>query len=316
MTTQAKDLIHPEYREWLELIELTASAPAPTLENLSTLRAAPNPYVRVPLEHPPFVRQIPVPNGAPDVAIYVINAAPAGSSGPAILHTHGGGFIFFGAESALANLQEIAAALDCVIVTVDYRLAPETPFPGSLEDNYAGLKWLHAHAEELGADRNRIAVMGESAGGGHAAMLAIAARDRGEVPLIFQALIYPMLDDRTGSTNIPPAHVGSYVWRCAENKFAWTSFLGQPAGSAEVVHGSVPARVEDLTGLPPTYIAVGSLDLFVDEDIAYAQRLMATGVSVELHVYPGCIHAFDFLPTATAAAHKAALLKALCTAFG
>jgi acetyl esterase/lipase len=234
---------------------------------------------------------------------------------PAILHMHGGGFVFGSAESFLYALQDIAAALDCVIVSVDYRLAPETPFPGALEDNYAGLKWLHSHAEELGADAGRIAVMGESAGGGHAAMLAIAARDRGEVPLIYQALVYPMLDDRTGSSRAMPPHIGAYIWRPADNRFGWTSLLGRPAGSDEVPYGAVPARVGDLKGLAPAFIAVGSIDLFFDEDIEYARRLVEAGVPVELHVYPGCVHAFDFLETAIAAQHKLALIGALRGAF-
>jgi acetyl esterase/lipase len=242
-------------------------------------------------------RMIPGPAGAPPVRIFVVNAGTAdGPARPAILHTHGGGFIMGDAKSKLRSVQEVAAALDCVIVSVDYRLAPETRFPGSLEDNYIGLKWLHANAGELGVDRSRLAVMGESAGGGHAAMLAIAARDRGEIPLAFQALIYPMLDDRTGSTRKKPPWMGALIWTPEANRFGWSSLLGVAAGSARVPYGSVPARVENLRGLPPAFIGVGSIDLFADEDIEYARRLIDAGTPVTLNVVPGGFHGFDGVP--------------------
>src|SRR5205085_5133527 len=148
---------------------------------------------------------------------------------------------------------------------------PATKFPGSLEDNYAGLKWLFQNAGELGVDTKRIAVMGESAGGGHAAMLAIAARDRGEVPVMYQALIYPMLDDRTGSTRKVPPHIGTIGWTAEQNRNGWTSLLGVPAGAAKVPDGSVPSRLDDVRGLPPAYIGVGAIDRFVEADITYAR---------------------------------------------
>jgi acetyl esterase/lipase len=182
-----------------------------------------------------------------------------------------------------------------VVVSVDYRLAPETRFPGSLEDNYAALRWLHANTRELGVDRNRIALLGESAGGGHVATLAIAARDRGEVPVAMQVMIYPMLDDRTGSSRTVPPHLGAYVWDAAANRFGWSSLLGVPAGSPSVPAGAVPARVENLRGLPPAFIGVGSIDLFVEEDIEYARRLIEAGVPTELYVAPGGYHGFDII---------------------
>ncbi len=205
------------------------------------------------------------------------------------------------AIDAVPALQKLALKHDCLVVTVDYRLAPETRFPGALEDNYAALRWLHEHAEELGVDRKRIAVMGESAGGGHAAALAIAARDRGEFPICQQILIYPMLDDRTGSSRQPAPWIGTFIWNRAANRFGWSSLLGVPAGSAKVPEGAVPARIGDLSGLPPAFIGVGSIDLFIDEDIDYARRLIDAGVATELRVVPGGYHGFDELAPAAPA---------------
>ena len=246
---------------------------------------------------PSAERMIPGRGGAPDVRVFVIRAAMDKKLRPAVLHIHGGGYVVGSAEMFLAGAQATAAQHDCVVVTVDYRLAPETPFPGALEDNYAALSWLHAHADELGVDRTRIAVKGESAGGGHAAALTIAARDRGEVPIAFQCLIYPMLDDRTGTSRPVPAHMGAYGWTPANNRFGWTSLLGVPAGSPIVPPSSVPARVENLAGLPPAFIGVGSIDLFMAEDVDYA-RLIEAGVQTELYVAPGGFHGFSMLDPA------------------
>jgi acetyl esterase/lipase len=240
-------------------------------------------------------RTIPGTTGSPDVRVYVLNGAARGPRRPAILHMHGGGFTTSDARTSVAYLRPLADALDCVLVTVDYRLAPATGFPGSLEDNYAALKWLYHNAVELGVDSSRIAVMGESAGGGHAAMLAIAARDRGEVPILLQALIYPMLDDRTGSTRQMPAHFSKFTWTAEQNQKGWSALLGVPAGAPTVPVGAVPARVADLRGLPPTYIGVGSVDLFVDEDMTYAQRLIDAGIPVELNVVAGAFHGFHLI---------------------
>jgi len=241
-------------------------------------------------------RAIPAAPGSPDVRIYVINAngkGPAGTPRPAILHMHGGGFVLGSARAAVPELQKLAARHDCVVVTVEYRLAPETAYPGSLEDNYAALEWLYNNAASLGVDRSRIAVMGDSAGGGHAAMLVLATRNRGAIPLDAQILVYPMLDDRTGSTLQAPYWMGYGTWTPEANVFGWTSLLGVPAGSETVPAGAVPARETDLAGLPPTFIAVGSVDLFVDEDIEYARRLVAAGVPTELLVVPGAYHGFQ-----------------------
>ncbi|MEO9132237.1 MAG: alpha/beta hydrolase [Sphingomonas sp.] len=248
-----------------------------------------------PLPDVPVVEQmIPGANHAPDIKLYVINAK-AGTSRPGILHTHGGGFILGTAATDVRRLQALARELDCVIVSVEYRLAPETDYTGSIEDNYAGLSWMYHNAAQLGLDRSRIAVTGESAGGGHAALLAITARDRGEIPILFQALVYPMLDDRTGGVVKEPAHIATVGWSASENQYGWRAFLRQQPGTAEVPVRAVPARTKSLAGLPPTFIEVGGVDLFVGEDIDYARRLNEAGVPTELLVVPGAFHGFDGL---------------------
>jgi acetyl esterase/lipase len=320
--TDTLRFVHPELRATIAQFQLTYAAQPAMAEdfsaaNLKTHREAFKGFFAPPAAQPSYAeRMVPGPRGAPDVRVYQINAA-AGANRPAILHTHGGGYVSGTAADGVHDLQELAATLDCVIVTVDYRLAPETPFPGSLEDNYAALRWLHANANELGVDRTRIAVMGESAGGGHAAMLAIAARDRGEVPVAFQSLIYPMLDDRTASTRRVPAHIGSYIWTAGSNRFGWQSFLARKPGGSSAPAGAVPARLQNLAGLPPAFIGVGAIDLFVDEDVDYARRLIDAGVATELVVVPGAFHAFDVIARETSIARQftAAKVEALRRAF-
>lgn len=264
-------------------------------DTIAQSRAAPLPSGMVPIDAIPVEKlSIPGARGMPDVTIFLVNGGQEGSR-PAILHTHGGGHVIGSAESELAYLQDLARVLNCILVTVEYRLAPETRYSGSIEDNYAALLWLFQNAERLGVDPHRIALLGESAGGTHAALLAITARDRGEVPVCFQCLVYPMLDDRTGSVVEVPSHIGVVLWDAADNRYGWTSFLGCAAGSENVPRAGVPARTQSLAGLPPAWIGVGGADLFLDEDISYAARLNAAGVQTELLVVPGAFHAFDRL---------------------
>ena len=304
--------VNPELRQYVApMMDITVDY---TPETVAKERRGP-PFVE-PLASPTFSEQmVPRSGGAPDVRVYVVNLRASGPPRPGILHIHGGGFVVGSALGWIRCAQEVAAALDCVVVSVDYRLAPETRFPGALEDNYAALKWLYANAARLGIDRSRIAVMGESAGGGHAAMLAIASRDRGEIPRCYQALVYPMLDDRTGSTRKTPPHQSAFIWTPANNRFGWGALLGVAAGSPRVPYGSVPARLEDLRGLPPAFIGVGSIDLFVDEDIDYARRLANAGVPVTLNVVPGAFHGFDLMPSSLAKKFRESLYGALGNAF-
>jgi triacylglycerol lipase len=240
-------------------------------------------------------RLIPGPPGAPDVRllVYTPPGKKSGTGRPAFLHIHGGGYVIGNPEINDGSNRSMAAELDCVVVSVDYRLAPEARFPDALEDCYAALTWLHAKAEQLGVDRSRIAIGGESAGGGHAAALAILARSRGgPARICFQLLDSPMLDDRTGSGSDPHPYCGEFVWTAASNRFGWRSLLGMEPGTAAVPPEAVPARVEDLTGLPAAFILIGALDLFLEENLEYARRLIRAGVSTELHVIPGAFHGF------------------------
>ncbi len=249
-------------------------------------------------------RWVPGPAGAPEIALYSYRpkAADASAPLPCIFHIHGGGYVGGAAEPLAPIHRALVAQLGCALVSVDYRLAPETVFPGAIEDCYAALGWLFGHAAAMGIDAARIGVMGESAGGGLAAALALLARDRGEYGLAFQHLIYPMLDDRTCVATDPSPTAGEFVWPPHNNAFGWSALLGHAPGAPDVSPYAAPARATDLAGLPPTFIATGALDLFVDEDLDYARRLMRAGVAVELHVYPGGFHGFDFDPAAKVAA--------------
>jgi acetyl esterase/lipase len=182
----------------------------------------------------------------------------------------------------------------CAVVSVDWRRPPDHPFPAPMDDCYAGLSWTHRSAADLGVDPDRIAIGGASSGGGSAAGLALLARDRGEIPVCFQLLVYPMLDDR----NVTPASVAltePRVWNRQSNLIGWRCYVGDAVGTEAVSPYAAPTRATDLTGLPPAYLPVGDLDLFIDEDIEYAQRLQQADVPAELHVYPGGIHGFDLL---------------------
>ncbi len=220
--------------------------------------------------------------------------------GGAVLYLHGGGMIvglgeFGGLYDWLAA--RYVAESDVPMLLVDYRIAPEYPHPVPVEDCYAALRWLAAHADELGVDPARVAVMGDSAGGGLSAAVCLIARDRGGPPIALQLLIYPMLDDRT--TLPDPELAQTAIWSYVDNITGWQALLGQHA-DGEAVHAyAAPARANDLAQLPPAYIDVGDLDIFRDEDVAYARRLARAGVSTEVHVHPGCPHVFDvFAPNA------------------
>lgn len=217
--------------------------------------------------------------------------------GSAILYIHGGGMILGSVDGYHAIIADYVARSGVPMLAVDYRLAPENPHPTPVEDCYAGLKWLAEHASELGVDTSRLAVMGDSAGGNLAAGTALMARDRKGPELKRQILIYPMLDDRTTT---PDAEIGSVLtWSYDDNVTGWGALLGSSHGQDDVSPYAAPARAQDLSNLPPTYIEVGALDIFRDEDLDYARRLCQAGVETELHLHPGAPHAFEsFAPEA------------------
>jgi acetyl esterase/lipase len=233
---------------------------------------------------------VPGPEGAPDVALRVYRPKGGGSTLPCIYWIHGGGYIAGSAMDPDARLDRFVNQIGCVAVSVEYRLAPESPFPGPLDDAYAGLQWVARNPSELGIDASRLAIGGGSAGAGLAAALALLVRDRGEIPVIFQLLIYPMIDDRFVTISSTMETIG---WTVAANRLGWTAYLGAPPGSEGVSPYAAPARAGDLRGLPPAFVCVGDLDIFRDEDIEYARRLSDAGIPTELHVYPGVPHGFE-----------------------
>ncbi len=228
-------------------------------------------------------------NGAPDVSIRIYIPSWLKAPYPIHLDIHGGGYIAGDLETDRQICRDIVKGADCAVVSVDYRLAPETTWPGSSDDCYAALLWIAEEGKALGFDTGKLTIGGESAGGGHAAALAIRARDEGGPAIRLQLLGQPMLDDRTCAAE-PHPFTGEYVWTHALNRLGWGSLLGVEPGSGAVPAGAVPSRCADLAGLPPTFIIVGALDLFVEEDIEYARRLMRAGVPTELHVLPGMFH--------------------------
>lgn len=255
---------------------------------------------------------LPDPATHPDVSIERLTVASTAASAPEIpcllyrplgggspgtlLHIHGGGFVMGKPEMDAARNVELARATGLTILSVDYRLAPEHPHPAALEDCHAAGNWLAANAAALNVPADRIGVIGESAGGGLAAALALLARDRGGPPFTCQVLIFPMLAPPEISVDAheADARTGRYIWTRASNDFAWAAMLSDRG----IDRSAIPAEAGDLSRLPSAFIAVGGLDLFVHDDIAFATRLMRAGNPVELHVYPGAIHGFDRMAAA------------------
>ena len=254
-------------------------------------------------------RLIPGPTGAPDLRLRLYIPCEEKRDRPGILYIHGGGYILGTPEMTDLSCVRMAGELGAVVASVDYRLAPENPYPAPLEDCYAALVWLAASEGELGLDSKNIAVVGGSAGGGLTAALCLLARDRKGPAVAFQAPLYPMIDDR----NITPSSrefTDPRVWSRAKNLAAWEMYLGPIFGGDVPIYGA-PSRAADLSGLPPTYTIVGELDLFRDETIDYVARLLQAGVPAEFHIYPGCFHGFDMMPCETGRRAEQELLGAL-----
>jgi acetyl esterase/lipase len=258
--------------------------------------------------------EVAIEHGDVSVPALLYRPGKAQGRGPAYLHIHGGGYVLGSAAASDAANLDICARLGLTVLSVNYRLAPEHPIPAPLEDCYAGLRWLHEQAQTLAIDPARIAVGGESAGGGLAAATAILARDRGEYAICHQQLTYPMLDCRTGQPGYEgDPLVGEFIWTRSLNRMGWSAFLGDAPAAAP----QVPALLEDYAGLPPAWIHTVTLDLFRDENIAYAKALMQAGVATELVVLPGGCHGYQMSPNARLShSYRASHLQALAHGVG
>jgi acetyl esterase/lipase len=261
---------------------------------------------------------VPGPPGASEIRLLVLRPAGLTDKAPIFYYMHGGGMILGDRRTGVGAVLDWAVDHGAVVVSVEYRLAPEHPDPAPIEDCYAGLLWTHDHAVEIGGDLDRIIVTGASAGGGLAAGVALLARDRRGPRLVGQLLMCPMLDDRMVT---PSSHEldGEGLWDATSNKTGWNALLGTRRGGDGISIYTAPARATDLTGLPTTFIDVGSVETFRDEDIDYATRLLQGGVQTELHVWPGGFHGFDGIAphaslSQTAAATRAEWVRRLLAA--
>jgi acetyl esterase/lipase len=294
---------------------------APVVELLSSLRApdayrpdnilemrAPIPGVEAPTDeiltrggtYSVQQQTVPGPDGAPDISLLICLPKLAANPTAAIYHIHGGGMIVGDNRFGLVEMIDLADPLGMAVVSVEYRLAPETPHPGPVADCYAGLVWTSTHAAELNIDAQRIILAGVSAGGGLAAGVTLMARDHNGPAVFAQLLQSPMLDDRNDTPSARQMQ-GLGIWDRSSNETGWNALLGDGVrGGPDVSAYAAPSRAEDLSGLPSTFIDVGSAETFRDEDVAYASRIWQAGGRVELHVWPGGFHGFDIVaPNAT-----------------
>ena len=278
-----------ELRHPMLLAPFVVSAPLVRL-----LRHLPAPSVPVVPGTTVQRRTVPAHADQPPVDVLLYEPEHRRRPSGALLWIHGGGFVIGDPASYNALCSRFARDLGVVVVSVDYRLAPEDPFPAGLEDCWWALRWLHENAVDLGVDPARVEVGGDSAGGGLAACLAQLAQDRSQGLVAFQLLVYPMLDDRT-VLRVDHAGTGGLVWTPTSNRFGWTAYLGHAPSEAEERPYAAAARRSDLAGLPPAWIGVGDLDLFHAEDLDYAARLSASGVPCETYVEPGMYHGADSL---------------------
>lgn len=287
MNAKAWD-VHPELRD------AARKAPSFTTDNktlwLMRIATMLMPAPKKPLGVLISNRRISRQNSANEIRLRLYHPDGLRVPAPALLWAHGGGYVMGKASFDDPQCAAFAREAGIVVVSVEYRLSPDHAFPAGLEDCLAALRWMQSEAQQVGIDANRIAVGGASAGAGLAAAVAQSAHDRGE-RLAMQLLIYPMLDDRTARA-VPggPAHI---AWNRDSNRFGWRSYLGEAYAEEKMPTYAAPARREDLSGLAPAWVGVGSIDLFHDEDVAYAQRLKESGVETELLIVPGAFHGFD-----------------------
>lgn len=249
--------------------------------------------------------------GPHQIRVLIYRHGNAEDDCPALLEIHGGGHILGSADMGDSSNRALARMIEGVVVSVDYRLAPETPYPGPIEDCYSALLWLYSQSKQLHIDPQRLGVIGTSAGGGLAASLCLMARDKGVVPLAFQGLLMPMLDNLSVARHeaSPPAHVGQHVWTAQNNRYCWRAMLGHIPNDEKVPCYAAAARASDLSGLPPTYIGIGSLDLFAEETLTYTQRLIEAGVPVDCHVFASAPHGYNAIAEASATHSEQHLLQ-------
>ncbi|HEV7976286.1 alpha/beta hydrolase [Amycolatopsis sp.] len=319
--------IHPPFDpEVLSALEqIRAVYPAFTLEGIPDARAA---VAEILSGSQPFdltmggkVRKremtVPAEGDRPEMRVVVLSPTEPTGPWPGIYHTHGGGMIVGAAEDGLEEFAPLVAEFGAVVVSPDYRLAPENPDPAPVEDCYAGLVWTARNTAELGIDPEHLMIAGMSAGGGLAAGTALLARDRGFPALTHQILMSPMLDDRFITPSSKELD-GEGMWDSNDNNVGWTALLGERRGGPDVSAYAAPARATDLSGLPRTFVACGSAETFRDEAIDYAQRLLQAGVSVDLHIWGGGFHGFDLreleaaIVKASRATRREFLVRALC----
>ncbi|HEY4022638.1 MAG TPA: alpha/beta hydrolase [Pseudonocardiaceae bacterium] len=282
----------PELAPWATML------PQTDLSDVAAMRATVLANAcRVPVQEMPAdiaIRDVAVPGpaGAPEVPVRVYAPTGRREPQPAVLYIHGGGFVIGNLGLSDAECAWTADHIGGVVVAVDYRLAPEHPFPAGVEDCYAALRWMADQADELGIDRTRIAVTGRSSGGGLSAAVALLTRDRGGPALCFQLLDIPELDDRLDTPSMH-TYVDTPMWSRSAAEFSWKYYLSGSivdTSTVDVLQYAAPARATDLSGLPPAYVTVCEFDPLRDEGLSYAQRLLQAGVSVELHCYPGTFH--------------------------
>ena len=282
--------VNPELKDMLSVM------PALKLDNLEELRSsmgAMDPSIPTNEAISISDRIITRPDDQTDLRVRIYEPKERVETLPGLLWIHGGGYVIGVPEMDEALCQRYVEEANCVVVSVDYRLAPEHPYPAPLEDCYTALKWFHDNATELDVDSSKLAIAGASAGGGLAAALSLLARDRQGPAISFQMALYPMIDDR----NVTPSSyeiTDERMWNRDNNLKGWDMYLGSN-DREDISPYAAPARATDFTGLPPTYTCVGDLDPFRDETIEYITKLRQAGVPTEFHLYPGCFHGFEGL---------------------
>lgn len=296
----SRHLVDPELRPMLEVVPSFATGVEALAASREMVDAMPVEELPAGVER----SEVAIPRADGGSVRALVHRSSGAAPRLALLHLHPGGFILGRPEMRDARNAALALEPGAVVVSIDYRKAPEHPYPAALEDALAAWRWIRAEV----ASGLPVALLGESAGGGLAASLTHRLVDLGEPLPALQALIYPMLDPRSSADGAAAPHLGEFVWTRANNRFAWEAYLG-PHGKAEE---AAPAFRASLAGLPPTFLLVGGLDLFLEEDLDYARRLMLAGVPTQLHVLPGAYHGFDMAgPTAAERTMSHLLLQAL-----